>query len=58
VILKCGKIFLSPTDSISSKQLRAFKSEIDKFEKLIEEKDAKEINQFIKNAKNFRDSLT
>ena len=40
------------------KAIKSFKSEIDKFEKLIEEKDAKEINQFIKNAKNFRDSLT
>jgi prephenate dehydrogenase len=40
------------------KEIKSFKSEIDKFEKLIEEQDAKEINQFIKNAKNFRDSLT
>ena len=49
-------IFLSNQINILD-ALKRFKSELNELEKLIEEKDSNKINQFIKDAKKFRDSL-
>ena len=49
-------IFLSNQINILE-ALKRFKSELGELEKLIEDKDSDKINQFIKDAKKFRDSM-
>ena len=49
-------IFLSNQINILE-ALKRFKSELGELEKLIEDKDSDKINQFIEDAKKFRDSM-